>query len=181
MCKIYSRIFLIGSLFFLFGLKAHAQNDPGIGIGAELGFPSGNFAGISGFGIGTSVKVDLPISDPLAITLNGGVMNFFSKRNPFFKTQNFRYVPLKAGLKYILSEGFYAEAQLGTSLPLNRDQKTLFVWSPGLGNLFRLNGNNKIDLGIRYEAWTGKNDNFETRSINTKGFVGLRVAYVFGL
>ncbi|WP_412467864.1 hypothetical protein [Pedobacter sp. KLB.chiD] len=157
-----------------------AQNSAGIGIASEIGLPSGNFSGLSGIGLGASVKADLPVAENFAITLNAGFMNFFGKRNPLFNVQDLTYIPAKAGLKYQLGESFYAEGQLGAALPLNKQQKTLFVWSPGIGNEFKLSGGNKIDLGIRYEGWTGKNDIISINKSNTKGFVGIRFAYVFG-
>lgn len=107
-------------------------------------------------------------------------MNFFGKRNQLFNVQDLTYMPAKAGLKYQLGESFYAEGQLGTAIPFNKQQKTLFVWSPGIGNQFKLYGGNKLDLGIRYEGWTGKNNIISINKSNTKGFVGIRFAYVFG-
>lgn len=166
----------------LVSLKAQAQNAPNLGIGAEIGLPSGNFTSLTGIGLGASLKFDLPVSENLGITLNGGYMNFFGKRNQIMNIKDLTYLPVKAGLKYQLSETFYAEGQVGTALALNDGQKTLFVWSPGIGNVFRLPGKNKLDLGIRYEVWTGKNDNLIIlNTSNSKGFVGIRFAYVFAL
>jgi len=158
-----------------------AQNNPNIGIAAEIGLPSSNFSNLSGIGLGTSVKADLPVAENFAITLNAGFMNFFGRRNQLFNVQNLIYIPTKAGLKYQLSESFYAEGQLGAALPLNKGQKVLFVWSPGIGNQFKLSGGNKLDLGIRYEGWTGRNDILGLNKSSTKGFVGIRFAYLFGL
>ncbi|WP_307289328.1 hypothetical protein [Pedobacter agri] len=160
-----------------------AQNSTSISIGAEFGLPSGNFVSLSGIGLGGSIKADFPISTEFALTVNGGIMNFFGKRNQLINVKDLVYIPLKAGLKYQLGEHFYAEAQLGAGLSASSGQKTIFVWSPGIGNQFKMAGKNKLDLGIRYEGWTGKN---ETRIIginntSTKGFVGIRLAYVFGL
>jgi len=171
-------IFIV--FLFLSPLLLKAQNTASIGIAAEIGLPSGNFNNLSGIGLGASVKADLPVAENFAITLNAGFMNFFGKRNQLFKVQDLTYIPAKAGLKYQLSKSFYAEGQLGTALPLNKDQKTLFAWSPGIGNQFKLSGGNKFDLGIRYEGWTGKNDLVGLSKTNTKGFVGIRFAYVFG-
>jgi len=173
--KIIFTVFLFSSPALL-----KAQNTASIGIAAEIGLPSGNFNNLSGIGLGASVKADLPVAENFAITLNAGFMNFFGKRNQLFNVQDLTYIPAKAGLKYQLSESFYAEGQLGTALPLNKDQKTLFAWSPGIGNQFKLSGGNKLDLGIRYEGWTGKNDLVGLNKTNTKGFVGIRFAYVFG-
>ncbi|RLJ79960.1 hypothetical protein [Pedobacter alluvionis] len=158
-----------------------AQNSPGIGVAAEIGLPSGNFSNLSGIGLGASVKADLPVAESFAITLNAGFMNFFGRSNQLFNVQDLTYIPVKAGLKYQLSESFYAEGQLGAALPLNKDQRTLFAWSPGIGNQFKLSGGNKLDLGIRYEAWTGRNNIAGLNKSDSKGFVGIRFAYLFGL
>lgn len=160
-----------------------AQNTANIGIGAEIGLPSGNFAGVSAVGLGASLKADLPVANNLSLSLSGGYMNFFGRRNQILQVQDLSYAPAKAGLKYWLSEGFYAEGQLGAALPLSSGLKTLLAWSPGIGTQFKLSGENKLDLGIRYEGWSGKRDSnlINTSSVNTKGFAGLRFAYVFGL
>ncbi|SDG47622.1 hypothetical protein SAMN05421827_1074 [Pedobacter terrae] len=167
-------------LLFLSPVLLKAQNSAGIGVAAEFGLPSGNFTNLSAIGLGASVKADLPVAENFAITLNVGFMNFFGKKNQLFNVPDLTYIPAKAGLKYHLSESFYAEGQFGAALPLNKEQKSLFVWSPGIGNQFKLSGENKLDLGIRYEGWTGKNDVVGLNKTNTKGFVGVRFAYVFG-
>ncbi|MFC4141446.1 hypothetical protein [Pedobacter mendelii] len=160
---------------------AKAQNAK-IGLGADAGFPSGNFSGVSSIGVGASLKAEFPIASEFAITVNGGFINFFGKRNYLLNIQDLTYAPVKGGLKYNISETFYAEGQLGAALSLNNKQKTLFAWSPGLGNLFKLSGKNMIDLSIRYEGWTGKNENLIfLNTSNTKGFLGIRFAYVFML
>ncbi|WP_406825896.1 hypothetical protein [Pedobacter sp. KACC 23697] len=174
--KIIFTVFLFSSPALL-----KAQNRPDVGIAAEIGLPSGNFSNLSAIGLGASVKADLPVAENFAITLNAGFMNFFGRRNQLLNVQDLTYIPAKAGLKYQLSESFYAEGQLGTALPLHKYQKTLFVWSPGIGNQFKLSGENKLDLGIRYEGWTGKNNVVGLNKTNTKGFVGIRFAYIFGL
>ncbi|WP_426328277.1 hypothetical protein [Pedobacter sp. R-06] len=172
---------LLVTLLFSSPILLKAQNSANIGIAAEIGLPSGNFSNLSGIGLGASVKADLPVAENFALTLNVGFMNFFGRRNQLFNVQDLTYIPAKAGLKYQLGESFYAEGQLGAALPLNKNQKTLFAWSPGIGNQFKLSGGNKLDLGIRYEAWTGKNNTIGLNRSDTKGFVGIRFAYVFGL
>ncbi|PWS28354.1 hypothetical protein DHW03_00405 [Pedobacter yonginense] len=174
--------FVLVLFIFSVSIKVQAQNNSSIGVGAEIGLPSGNFTSLSGIGLGASLKANLPISQSFAITLNGGIMNFFGKRNQIINIKDLTYLPAKAGLKYQLGEGFYAEGQIGAGLPLNEGQKALFIWSPGIGNIFRIGGKNKLDLGIRYESWMGKNDNqIILNRTSSKGFVGIRFAYLFGL
>jgi len=169
---------MLGSLF----ISASAQTTPSMSFGAEFGLPSGNFTNISGLGLGASVKADFPVATEFSLTLNAGFMNFFGKKNKLINIQDLAYIPIKAGLKYHLNEGLYAEAQLGAAFPLNTGQTRLFVWSPGLGNLFKLRSGNVLDVGFRYEGWTGENpgSTFLNASTN-KGFVALRFAYVFSL
>lgn len=174
--------FLLFALLFFLGVNLKAQNSTNLSVGAEIGLPSGNFSGISAIGTGASIKLDLPVSSQFAVSLNAGFMNFFGRRNQVLIVKDLTYIPLKAGLKYYLSEGFYAEAQIGAGLPINQGQQTLFVWSPGVGNIFKLRGKGLLDAGLRYEGWTGRNDNIQfLNSSNSKGFAGLRVAYSFEL
>ncbi len=157
-----------------------AQNTPNVGFGPEINLPSGNFSNLSGIGLGFSVKASFPITEDFAISINGGYANFFGKRSQVFHIADLTYVPLKAGLKYYLSETFYAEGQFGAGLALKDGQKNVMIWSPGIGNQFSLNNENKLDFGIRYESWMGKNETLIGSSrTNSKGFAGLRLAYVF--
>jgi len=173
---------LLFALLLFSATTLKAQNTTNLSVGAEIGLPSGNFSGISAIGTGASIKLDLPVSNQFALTFNACFMNFFGRRNQVLTVKDLTYIPLKAGLKYYLSEGFYAEAQFGVGLPINEGQKTLFVWSPGLDNIFKLRGKGLLDVGIRYEGWTSKNDEVQfLNSSSSKGFAGLRVAYTFEL
>lgn len=171
------------SVLFFTTFVAKAQNRSNISIASEIGLPSGNFANLSNIGLGASLKLDIPVAEKLAITVNGGFMNFFGRHNQLFNVADLTYIPLKGGVKYFFSEGFYAEGQFGTAFPLNDGQKTVIAWSPGFGNFFKLRNNNRLDLGIRYEGWSGKNDAAlaSLRTNNTRGFAALRFGYLFGL
>lgn len=175
------RFILIATTILSLSFSTRGQNAK-LGVGAEIGFPSGNFSNVSSVGTGASVKAEFSIASEFIFTVNAGIINFFGRKNQLLNIRDLTYAPLKAGLKYQLSRTFYAEGQLGAAMPLNDGQKTLFAWSPGIGNLFELPGSNRLDLGIRYEGWTGKNESltFLKRS-STKGFIGIRFAYVFGL
>ncbi|UKT64604.1 hypothetical protein [Pedobacter mucosus] len=171
--------FFLSVLIILIPSILKAQNSV-ITVGAEIGLPSGNFTSITNIGLGVSVKADLPIATKFGIILNGGYMNFFGKRNQLINVQDLSYLPLKGGLKYQLSESFYAAGLIGAAIPITNGQKTLFIWSPGIGNVFKLNDQVKFDLGIRYEAWVGQNsNNFLSNATNSKGFVGVRLGIGF--
>ncbi|SER54748.1 hypothetical protein [Pedobacter rhizosphaerae] len=169
-------------ILFVISFQVNAQNTANIGVSAEFGLPSGNFSNVSGIGLGAAVKADLPVSETFTLTLNGGLMNFFGRSSQVVSLQDLTYLPAKIGLKYQVSDGFYAEGQVGAAVPLKNGQKTLFVWSPGIGNFFKLTNGNKLDLGIRYEAWSGQTERVSViNSASSKGFVGIRFGYVFGL
>jgi hypothetical protein len=172
-------LFLATILFLCLNVKA--QTSSNISLGAEFGLPSGNFLSLSGIGLGASAKADFPVSSQIALTVNAGFMNFFGKRNQLINLRDLTYIPLKGGVKY-QNQSFYAEGQVGAGLSIN-GQRNVFIWSPGIGNQFKLSGRNKLDVGIRYEAWAGKNETsiLGINNSSSKGFAGIRVAYVFGL
>lgn len=119
MLNLITRITFI-AILFLTPLALKAQNRTRIDIGAEFGLPSGNFSSLSGIGLGASVKASFPVTENLALTVNGGFMHFFGKRNQIFKVQDLGYVQAKAGLKYQLGESFYAEGQVGAATALKQ-------------------------------------------------------------
>lgn len=174
------RFLVLAAILFLW-VNAKAQTSSNISIGAEFGLPSGNFVSLSGIGLGASAKADFPVSSQIALTVNAGFMNFFGKRNQLINLRDLTFIPLKGGVKY-QNQSFYAEAQVGAGLSIN-SQRNVFIWSPGIGNQFKLSGSNKLDIGIRYEAWAGKNETniLGINNSSSKGFAGIRVAYVFGL
>ncbi|MCX2575502.1 hypothetical protein [Pedobacter sandarakinus] len=175
------KLYLFVLLLFV-GTFAMAQNTTSVDIGAEINLPSGNFSNVSAIGLGGSVKASFPISSAFALSLNAGYTNFFGKRTQILSVQDLSYIPLKGGLKYYLGETFYVEGQLGAGIPVNDGQNKLFIWSPGIGNQFRVSGDSKLDFGIRYESWNGRNDRIlGLNGTNSKGFAGLRIAYLFNL
>lgn len=154
-----------------------------LGVGPEFSFPSGNSTNVSSIGVGGTLKAEIGLSDQFAITAQGSILSFFGKR--FFGTTmpTNHYVPIKGGFKYYLSEGFYAEGQLGTALPLNELNNTSLVWSPGIGtHINTRNSNNKLDVGFRYEGWSSVRTTTSSTVRNTTfSFIALRVGYSFGL
>jgi len=176
------RIPLLFIFLIFFNSTLQAQNISGIDLGPEINLPSGNFSSLSGIGLGFSIKASFPVAADFAVSLSGGYTNFFGKRAQIVRIADLTYVPLKAGMKYFLSETFYAEGQFGAGLAIEDGQKTVAIWSPGIGNQFSLRNENKLDFGIRYESWIGRNESvIVSNRTNSKGFVGIRLAYQIGL
>lgn len=177
--KIFALAFLIIlSLTF----KARSQQVT-LGLSPEINFPTGNASNMSGIGFGGSLKAEFGISDKHAITANGGYNLFIGKRYFGSRTQNIESIPAKLGFKYYPSPDFYVEAQAGAAFHMGGFSKTSFIWSPGFGTRFKTgSANNKIEFGLRYEAWTNTSYN-STANLKTTsfGFIGLKLGYVFGL
>lgn len=176
-----NNFFLLIFLILLWS-KTKAQNQTNISIGAEIGLPSGNFGNLTAIGLGVSAKADFAIAERFALSINGGFINFFTRNTLIVNGKDFSYLPAKAGVKYFFNESLYAEAQLGAAFSLNNDYRTAFAWSPGFGTKIKINGQPKIDLGLRYEGWTSKNSSTISlnNNTNTKAFTALRIAYIFG-
>jgi hypothetical protein len=88
------------------------------------------------------------------------------------KVPNLGVVPLKIGARYFLAENFYAGGELGAAIGTNSGSETSFIYTPHIGVEFPVADKSTIDLGARYEAWSNN---------GTSRFIGLRLAYNFGL
>jgi hypothetical protein len=142
-------------------------------IGIEPGMPVGSARDVSTFTIGGSLKYDLPIASKTWFTVAAGYTYFPYKNDITVASIGYGnigsgegFVPLKAGLKYFLSDMFYAEGQVGAAFSTASGGGTSFAYAPGIGYQF----DTRADLGIRYES-------FLTR--NTTSQIALRLAYSF--
>lgn len=173
---------LIICSFLAITFKAQSQGLR-IALAPEINFPTGNASNTSGIGFGGSLKLEYAIADKYAITANGGYNLFIGKKYFGTRIENIDAIPAKLGFKYYSSPEFYLEGQAGAAFHLGSVSRTSFVWSPGFGTYFKTgSGNNKLEFGLRYEAWTNTSYS-STASLKTTsfGFVGLKLGYVFGL
>jgi hypothetical protein len=156
-----------------------------LSIGVDAGIPTGKFSDSYNWNLGGSVQADIPvIAKSLYVTVNAGYNNFFGKDNfegTGVDVTNVQLLPVKAGLKYFIVPHFYVQGEAGAAFLLNKtdlnDTKSAaFVYAPQLGYQFPLGGNSYLDAGVRYEATSKFNSDFDDSKIN---FLGLRVAYAF--
>ncbi|HEK19501.1 MULTISPECIES: outer membrane beta-barrel protein [unclassified Mucilaginibacter] len=153
--------------------KAQTSSQTGkFSIGVEAGLPVGDASNSSNFIIGGSLKYDHPIAENTFITGSAGYSKFLMKSEFKDAGYSFYAIPVKVGVKYFFSPGFYGEGQLGAAFVtakldgLGSNSTTAFAYSPGIGYAFSPN----VDLGVRYEGWS-KN--------GTTSQVALRLAYSF--
>ena len=171
---------------------AHAQsgtpaNKWRFGIGVEGFAPTGNLHNISNAGLGGTARIQYGVNQNVALMLTSGYYNAFGKNASLLyanpggaPTGNYKYpsvgiVPVKAGIKGYIANGFSIRGAVGAGFETkdiyaNTDgsKDTKLILAPGLGYSFK-----SVDIGARYENFSGQNNNY--------GFVGLRIAYGFGI
>ncbi|MES2274448.1 MAG: hypothetical protein V4592_00380 [Bacteroidota bacterium] len=154
--------------------KAQEYSKFAFSVGPELGFPSQSVYNI---GYGASAKIEFPIAGKIGLSLTGGYSRFNYKGSiisSFGSQKPSSFIPLKGGIRYGVSTGFYLEAEGGnvieTTSSFTNPSRNLFAFSIGPGFLFKLSDKQSIDLGIRYEQW----------SKNALKQTAIRVAYRIG-
>jgi opacity protein-like surface antigen len=169
----------IAGIFTFSNVKAQdaAMSGPKLGIGAEFGFPMGDFGDAYKFGVGGSLLYQHPIADKLNLTGSAGYLSFTGKDYEIpglgtVKADAAGFIPVKAGLRYFLAENIYIGGELGAVFGTGDGSSTAFAYAPGIGVEFPVADKSTIELGGRYEGWS--ND-------GTLSFIGLRLAWNFGL
>lgn len=188
MKRTFTLLMLLAACIFTASAQTKPNGGVKINLGAEGALPVGAASNGYNYGIGLSVKAEVPLDESLKIT--GGVgfssLMFTNSAIDVHKAngdneESATFVPVKVGIRYYLASRFYAEGQVGAvfgtesgtsaSLGITPDSGTSFAYSPGVGVLFPMKGGEGIDIGARYEAWS--------RDGSTLGFIGLHVAYKF--
>ena len=161
----------VAGLFAFSSVNAQTKA-PKLSLGAEFAFPMGDFGDFTDFGYGGSLQYQHPVAENLLVTGSAGYTNFQNKEVLGVKT-SFGAIPIKAGARYYFGENFFAAGELGAAIPTKDGGKTAFVYTPGIGVDFAVADKGSVELGARYEAWSANS--------TTNGFIGLRLAYNFGL
>lgn len=178
------RLFLLSAIagIFAFSSVSAQTKDPAmsgqkLGIGVDFAFPTGSSSDFYKLGYGGSLQFQTPIVEKLNFTASAGYLNFKGKDITYpvigtIKGGNSGAIPVKAGIRYFLAENFYAGGELGAAFGTSDGAGTAFVYTPNIGVEFPVADKASIDLGARYESWSHN---------GTTRFVGLRLAYNFGL
>lgn len=132
----------------------HARFSFGLDGGVTLNHVRGNSTGMWG----ASVKYELPIAINTMFTISAGYtyLQYSSFEKEFLKadgnhSSGASFIPVKVGIKYYVSHGFFLEGQAGVAIAAKSpNYKTSFAWSPGVGYTF----GNGIEVGARFENWS---------------------------
>src|ERR1700712_2908606 len=154
-----------------------------LSIGVDAGIPVGNFNDFYNWNLGGSLQADIPVVKQLFVTVNAGYNNLFGKAigSSSANYTNIQLIPVKAGLKYFPIQNVYIQGEAGAAFvanksTLNATNSTLFAYAPQIGVQFPVSGKSFIDAGVRFEG----NSPLVTNG-NNLNFIGLRLAYGFGL
>ncbi|SCW68190.1 hypothetical protein [Mucilaginibacter sp. NFR10] len=161
-------------LLIFLAFKTFAQDTPkpstAFSAGVEFGIPSRSLYNV---GVGASLKLEQPVVSPVSLTLTAGFSSFFRKDSPFNNGHSGGdvFVPLKAGVRYNVGSGVFLEAEAGSAIELNYDERKLFAFSLGPAIMIPTGTDNRnFELGLRYESW----------SAHTLQQTAIRFAYRFG-
>lgn len=186
--------FAVAVLFASNVAKAQSTTPPNawrFGVGLEGLLPTGGqIKDIANAGIGGTARLQYGINNNVALTLTSGYYNFFGKENTSRFTNgtqvvevtnkaiDFGLVPVKAGIKAYLSDGFYVAGEVGAGFETKdayrgvtgefNGKATKLILAPGIGY-----SSKSWDVGARFENFSGQDNNYST--------VALRVAYGFKL
>jgi hypothetical protein len=183
--------FAVASLFASNVVKAQTTTPANawrFGIGIEgMATTGGQIHDISNAGIGGTARLQYGINNNVAFTLTSGYYNFFGKdysviQTPTttvtYKAIDFGIVPVKAGIKGYIGDGFYVAGEVGAGFETKdayrgatgdfNKKATKLILAPGIGYSWT-----NVDFGVRYENFSGNNNNY--------GMVAARLAYGFKL
>jgi len=159
------------ALFFTSSVKAQTTpaNAWRLGVGLETGIPTGLENEHHKFELGGTARLQYGITKSFALTLTSGYYNFIPTKNPVTDQdyKDIQVVPVKIGFKEFFAPNIYFGAETGVGF-VTTTGVSKFIWTPALGYATK-----NLDIGIRYEHFSGQDLNF--------GVVGLRIAYGFAL
>lgn len=176
------KIFLAAAFVVAGFIGANAQKGNNqIGVGADFGIPTGDFADLAKLGIGGYAKALFGVGTAGSITFTTGYTSYGmdDEWKDFLGLDKGSYfvIPIMAGYRHNFS-GFYAEPQVGYNMfgarakaggDSESDSEGVFAWAVGFGYLI----NKKFDIGARYESMHKDGE--------STALVGIRLGYNFSL
>lgn len=147
-----------------------------IGVGADLGVPTGDFADGVKTGFGGYAKGLFGIGEAGQITFTTGYSAFKFKGSTSETKATWSIIPLLAGYRHNFS-GFYAEPQVGYAIngikvkaegESASESDGAFAWAVGFGYVV-----SNVDFGARYQS--------AHKDGGTVSLVGIHVGYNFSL
>lgn len=179
---------LLLSLSFIIGLslvtKAQTEGPVHkITVGPDVMYPFGLAADSYKLGYGGSVMGEYNIGKKLNLTAYVGYSKLAYKsevKKLYTDLKDDFYIPIRLGAKYYFGP-VYGAADAGIGLSLKEDRNSSFAYTATVGKAFSVSPKSSLDIGVRYEGWSMYRDQVGITFVDNYSFVGLRLAYVFGL
>ncbi|GAB2823049.1 hypothetical protein [Ferruginibacter profundus] len=150
------------------------ENKFNFSAGPEIGFATGDLNRTHSVGIGATIQGDFNIAPSTDFTVTTGFLSY-AGRSAGNGTKNKAQliIPVRVGLKYFLSEGFYGAAQLGAGFFSNYSLRTgaALAYTPMLGYEFNTKSGKAVDAAFKYDGYAKNGSGL--------GSVGVRLAYRF--
>jgi len=172
------KIIVLYTLLLVTSITAAAQKGNNqIGIGGEIGFPTGAFSNAVKTGLGGGVKFLIGAGRSGQVTFTAGYTSFSVKGSGSEYSANYGILPIMIGYRQFIVDGLYSEPQLGYgsySIKVKGGGQTAstsrgaFTYAIGFGYVV-----DDVDIGIRYQDGKIDGDSFS--------YVGIRLGYNFAL
>ncbi len=160
-------------IILVFAVKAQKNVDKNLhfSVGPELSFATGKFADKQSVGTGATVQVSYRVAPATDVTLTTGYLVYFGKSaGAGIKFKSAGVLPIRAGLKYYLTEGLYGQVQTGVGF-FSNNGGTAFAFTPAMGYEFDTKSGQAFDVSLKYDGYFVKS--------SALGAFGIRLAYKF--
>jgi len=172
----HSRLFIL-LLFCAASNRVSAQlgNKMSISIGPDVGIPFNtehsyqvHTRDIYQDGLGGVIRAEFALTPVLHATASVGYVIYHSNLKYFYITPAqlsnyagpsnqsgplpYKYVPLKAGLRYYFVRYLFLSAEAGDAVKIGDEAITSFIYSGGVGAAIPFGIHHGLDIGLRYES-----------------------------
>lgn len=152
-----------------------------ISLGPEYYLPVFKTAEVNAGSMAASLQGSYRFSSKLQATGSAGIVSVAVSKlykelwEPWYATsyKNTIFFPVKGGLKYYITDRFYAAAEAGAAVAKETYSNTSFAYAGGIGSTLKISERSALDISAKYETWA-----LNVNSTST--FLGLRAAYAFG-
>ncbi|MGN6293852.1 MAG: outer membrane beta-barrel protein [Chitinophagaceae bacterium] len=173
---------LLAAALFIISFACYSQKGKNqVGVGADIGIPTGDLGTLANVGFGGYVKLLYGVGNAGQLTFTSGY-SIFKVKDEFRDAAgvdklNYRILPLLLGYRHNLN-GFYIEPQLGYSVHSAKatvgsvsatNSDGAFTWGGGIGTAVK----SGFDFGVRYLSATKDGD--------AVSWVSIHVGYNFSL
>lgn len=162
MKKVFLSLAIIAIAFSANAQEKSSDKILKFGVGVTAGLPMADIKSASSFALKGDLQAEYLAGETVGLTLSAGYLKYIAKSG--YSTGS--VIPVLAGVKFGIGEGFYGHAQLGLSF-ISDGGGSAFTYAPSIG--YKVSEN--FDLALKYEALT--------KSSVTFSYLGIRAGFSF--